>query len=149
MNCRKHSPALSPNILSRPNRITNRAGLMKANLPVIRNLRHLAKGINHSQDQPPLLAKGRQTQGLLGRLPSPSETGYLRREHPRQGDPPGSPHFWLFLTRLEVILCLFYKKPCLCFWNRSFHSLFDMIPYKLNPEICLFRSLWEAEREVR
>ena len=32
--------------------------------------------------------------------------------------------------------------------NRSFHSLFDIFSCKVNPEICLFRLLWEAEKRV-
>jgi hypothetical protein len=56
--------------------------------------------------------------------------------------------FGLFLTRLEVILCLIRKKPCLCFWDSPFLPPFDVFPCKLNPEICLFRSLLEAEKRV-
>jgi hypothetical protein len=46
------------------------------------------------------------------------------------------------------MLCLFYKKSCLCFWDRPFLFLFDVFPCKLNLEICLFRPLPEAETGV-
>jgi len=64
------------------------------------------------------------------------------------GDPPGSPHLGLFLTLLEVILCLFCEKSCLCFWDSLFLPPFDVFPCKLNPEICLFSPLLEAEKRV-
>jgi hypothetical protein len=101
-----------------------------------------------SPDRRLFLTKGCQTEGCPWKLLSPSETGYLRGENPCQADPPKSPHFYLLLPLPEGILCLFCKKPCPCFRNRSFHSLLGIFSSKLNPEICLFRRFWEAEKRV-
>jgi len=146
------SPEKSPGTIaqppctSRPDHEQGRTG--ESDPLAIWYLRRRARGTSHSPDQPASPEERVSDGGQPGEITPPSGTGYLRGEHLCQGVPPGSVHFRLLLTPLEVILCPFREKPCLYLGNRSFHSLLDMFPCKLNLEICLFRSFWEAEKRV-
>ena len=78
-----------------------------------------------------------------------SQTWYLWGKHPAIGCTRICSFSAPFNPLLSSFCVSFAKNRAPLFWNCPFLSQFDVFHCKLIPEICLFRSLWKAEKEVR